>query len=84
MKTDTILILGAAAAGLFLVYKMTRTGTAKSGTKDNLNNYGTLAIPNTALPGQAGWAWENFTDGTSIAPNGDYYMNGVLVWKAQP
>jgi len=94
MKSDTLLIAGAAAAGLFLVYKMTRTapGTAtgigilapSTGTAQTLNNNGTVSIPNTALPGQPGWAWQNFTDGTSISPSGDYYMNGVLVWKASP
>lgn len=92
MKNDTLLIAGAAAAALFLVYKMTRTGTQagtgvlapSTGTAQTLNNGGAVLIPNTALPGQPGWAWQNYTDGTSIAPNGDYYMNGVLVWKASP
>lgn len=95
MKNDTLLIAAAAGIGLFMVYKMTRTtgtptgwGTlGNSGTAQTLNNGGNVGstaqlIPNTALPGQPGWAWQNFTDGTSIAPNGDYYLNGQLVWKA--
>ena len=91
MKSDTIIIMGAAAAGLGLVYAMTRPkGTqagmgyvtpSTGGTAQQLNNNGTVQIPNTALPGQPGWAWQNFTDGTSISPEGDYYMNGQLVWK---
>lgn len=94
MKSDTILIAGAAAVGLALVYGMTRrsTGTQSgmgflapsTGTAQTLNNYGTATVPNTALPGQPGWAWQYFTDGTAIAPNGDYYHNGTLVWKAEP
>lgn len=91
MKTDTLIILGAAAAGLGLVYTMTRkkgtpTGTGYitpgAGTAQQLNNNGAVLIPNTALPGQPGWAWQNFTDGTSISPEGDYYLHGTLIWSA--
>jgi|GEM_PF-3582338 hypothetical protein len=88
MKNDTILIAAAAAAGLFMVYRMTRAGTSTIvGTAQSLNNGGTVGstatlVPNTATPGQPGWAWTYYTDGTAIAPNGDYYLNGTLVWKA--
>lgn len=91
MKTETTLIAAAAALGLFLVYQMTRRPATSAGmgyvaptgsTAQTLNNGGAVLVPNTALPGQPGWAWQNFTDGTSIAPNGDYYMNGTLVWTA--
>ncbi len=90
MKSETIIIGLAAAAGLALVYTMTRpkgttaTGTGyiapNTGTAAQLNNGGAVLIPNTALPGQPGWAWVNYTDGTSISPQGDYYLHGQLVY----
>lgn len=34
-----------------------------------------------ALPGQPGWGWQYFTDGTAISPEGIYYLNGREVWR---
>lgn len=96
IKKDTLVILGAAALAVFAVFRFTRTGKADlasllhlgGGTKDTLNNGGTPPpttsgeIPNPALPGQPGYGWRNFADGTSISPQGDYYMGGALVWQA--
>lgn len=32
-------------------------------------------------PGQEGYGWQYFSDGTSISPGGDYYQGGNLVWS---
>lgn len=45
---------------------------------------GTRAIPNPALPGEPGHGWQYFTDGTAIAPNGEYYKDGEPVWSPHP
>lgn len=41
----------------------------------------TTEVANTANPGQEGYGWRNFTDGTSIDPQGNYYKNGELIYS---
>jgi len=37
-------------------------------------------IPNAAaLPGEPGYGWKYYTDGTAVSPDGKYYYNGELV-----
>lgn len=85
MKNENLIILAAAAAGVFVVYKMTRAKASPQGnTASSLNNGGalpTMEITNTALPGQTGWGWKYYTDGTSIGPDGTYYQGGSTVYK---
>lgn len=87
MKNDTLLILAAAAAGLYIVTRMTRQ-TAPNRTAQALNQGGNVSVPgmvkqifNSATPGQEGWGWQYFTDGTAIGPDGSYYSNGQKVWS---
>lgn len=90
MNKDTIIIIAAAGLGLYLISKMIKPGGAVmrpptgSGTASSLNNNGAppvTDISNTALPGQSGWGWNYYSDGTAISPTGQYYLNGQLVWS---
>lgn len=77
MKTDTLLIIVAAAVGLFVISRAVRaqgTGTVL----DQSNKVS--AIPNNALPGQPGWGWRYYSDGTAIGPDGRYYFQGAEVY----
>lgn len=38
-------------------------------------------IANDDLPGQAGYGWKYYGDGTAISPTGTYYQNGEAVWS---
>lgn len=38
-------------------------------------------IWNNDLPGQAGYGWKYYSDGTSIGPDGTYYSQGMPVWS---
>jgi hypothetical protein len=87
MNKNTLMILAAAGLGLYYVTKMTRPKVTASGA-DSLNNGGAVNVPsytksifNTALPGQEGWGWQYFNDGTAIGPDGSYYTNGQKVWS---
>ena len=40
-------------------------------------------IPNTALPGDIGYGWKYYSDGTTISPDGKYYYNGELAWTPE-
>lgn len=90
MKQDTLIIIAAAGIGLYAIAKMIKPAGATirpptgSGTAGALNNYGNAPvtqIANSALPGQTGWAWTYYSDGTAISPEGQYYLNGQLVWS---
>lgn len=87
MKTDTLVILGAAALGLYVINQMTRKSPAMAGA-NSLNRGGQVAVPgyatqvfNSALPGSQGFGWQYFTDGTAIGPDGSYYQQGQKVWS---
>lgn len=89
MKNDTLLIIGAAVAGVLAIAYLTRakpkTGSVTAGPLTQASGAnGVYEIFNTALPGQPGWAWRYYSDGTSIDPQGNYYTAGNLVWKATP
>jgi hypothetical protein len=38
-------------------------------------------LTNPALPGQEGYGWKYYSDGTVIDPSGQYYQDGELVWS---
>lgn len=86
MKTNEILtMLIAAAAVLGIGVMLTRKAGATTSTGPGLGVSGTpdqswnSEIPNTALPGQPGWGWKYYTNGTSIDPQGRYYFQGTLI-----
>lgn len=87
MNKDTVLILAAAGFGLWYVTKMTRTRPMAMGAS-SLNNGGNVVIPSTTkqifnndVPGQPGWGWQYYTDGTAIGPDGSYYQGGQKIWS---
>ena len=69
---DLVLI----GAGVFAAYAVVRVMRNKPGATSQAQPYATQI---TKYDG-----WEYFTDGTTIAPNGDYYFQGALIWKANP
>jgi hypothetical protein len=92
MKIDTLVIIAAAGAGLYFMSRTLKnsvptayTPPRQGGTASSLNNGGnlpTMQVSNTALPGDPGWGWTYYNDGTAIGPNGDYYFQGQKVWSA--
>jgi hypothetical protein len=42
---------------------------------------GAKEIVNNALPGQNGYGWKYYDNGTAISPDGKYYYQGNLVWS---
>lgn len=38
-------------------------------------------ITNNAQPGEPGYGWQYYSNGTSIDPQGNYYQNGEFVWS---
>lgn len=49
----------------------------------NFDPGATYEIPNTAQEGQEGYGWRYFSDGTVIAPNGTYYVDGKPIWSPE-
>ena len=91
MKSENLIILAAAAAAVWIINSTRKTITMAPGrnssgygTASSLNNGGTLPITevsNTSLPGQNGYGWRYFSDGTVIDPQGNYYLDGQMVWS---
>jgi hypothetical protein len=89
MKKEHLLILILGAGFVYHLYTMRKmVGGASTQTASSLNNAGmvgasqsvTSEINNTALPGQPGWGWKYYTDGTSIGPDGKYYSGSNLTF----
>lgn len=78
MNTNIILLIAAAGAA----YMIFKSKAAAANTVNNLGNpiNGISEIFTGAKAGQAGAGWRYFTDGTSIDPQGNYYMNGTIIW----
>jgi hypothetical protein len=55
----------------------------------DMGDAGTSEIANPAAPGEAGYGWRYFSDGTVIAPDGGYYANNPetgqheLIWSPE-
>lgn len=49
----------------------------------DLSQYGVTEIPNPTTPGQEGYGWRYFSDGTVISPNGKYYANNPDTGKTE-
>ena len=91
MKTDQLFTMISAGVLTWVAVKwLAGKKTAGGGTvlvanysnTDIYDSSFARSIANAATDGQAGYGWQYFTDGTAIAPNGDYYHQGVLVSKA--
>lgn len=91
MKTnnDTLLILAAAGLGLWFITR-TASASVNQRTAASLNTSRIAnpltnlvqSIPNNDVPGQPGFGWQYFSDGTAIGPDGSYYSQGQKVWSA--
>ena len=49
----------------------------------DMSQYNTTEIPNPAQPGQNGYGWRYFSDGTAISPEGKYYANNPDTGKTE-
>lgn len=52
-----------------------------SGTAPDVTNTTQIDTSNIK-PGEEGFGWQYYSDGTAIDPNGNYYQNGQLVYDA--
>lgn len=80
MKTDQLLTIGLAGIAVYLIYKMVDIGKVGAAVKTTADHFVDV-IDNQALPGQPGYGWTYFENGTVIDPNGAYYLNGKQVWR---
>jgi len=71
-------------------YNSTTSGLGTSGSDtswldDFASGYSTdfdvTEIANPALPGQEGYGWKYYSDGTVVSPSGAYYYDGEKVWS---
>lgn len=74
MKNQDLMILAGAAAFAWYLLK----GKAALMVDGQV---GAAEIKTNALPGQIGWGWRYYDDGTAIGPDGTYYRNGIAIWS---
>lgn len=87
MKTDELLIVGAALAAAWMIYsKNAKAGTGTGSTTKQRT--GAVSSPQTSeIFDQWGASFDNgwryFSDGTTIDPDGRYYRGGQLIWQPE-
>lgn len=69
MKSDDLMVMAAAAVGVFLFY----------GWLDNKKTAGQVGYANPVTKIMDFGGWQYFSDGTSIGPDGAYYYQGKQV-----
>ena len=76
MKNSEWAVLGLAGLAVWMIVRG-RPATARP------NMSPTSRATEITAPGGGRYAngWRYFSDGTSIGPDGAYYLNGVLVWR---
>lgn len=79
-------ILGSGAAGT--AYDRLIGAVSGIGKKlapdidwDSLASSNVSLVENNALPGEEGYGWSYYDNGTAISPDGEYYFNGELIWS---
>lgn len=83
MKTEDLVILGLAGVAVWMIMKAARpaSGTTATGASQGGGLFGFVkSITNNADPGEPGWGWEYYDNGTAIGPDGTYYYQGKPVW----
>lgn len=71
MNVKDLLIFAGVAVGAYMLLK-----------RKDMVSLRANEIENNALPGQSGYGWRYFTDGTAISPDGTYYYKGQMVYQA--
>lgn len=79
MKTEELIVLGLAGLAVYFIVSGKKMPTAIAAVSNWKQSYSVDEILNTAQPGQIGYGWRNFSDGTSIGPDGKYYLNGQYI-----
>ena len=80
MKTKDLAIVGGAAIAAFFLLK--RFGGANFQAQLQKTADAVNGVFNTAAPGEPGFGWRYFDDGTAIDPAGNYYFQGKLIWTS--
>lgn len=77
MKSNDLIVLALAGVAVFMLLRSRQSaGVTQSKSVNMVDD-----IINTALPGQPGWGWQYFENGTAISPSGEYFYQGASVWK---
>lgn len=91
MEENDLIVLGLAGVAVYMILqaqKKTATGTSTSPTRSGTTTTASKGITDmvSEILNPMGQAYDNgwryFDNGTSISPEGDYYLYGKLVYSA--
>ncbi len=82
MKTADLLTIAAGAVLAFVAFQFLKSKSAMAAPGGIVPASNTAAIWTQELNIVNDGGWRYFDDGTAIAPNGDYFHKGELIWKA--
>lgn len=83
MKNDDLIALALAGIAVWMIFASRKAGAASQPfTLSGVSSPGPFVneVLNAALPGQPGWGWQYFDNGTAIDPSGAYWYQGQRVW----
>ena len=76
MKTENMILIAGGLIAAFIIFRAVRKGGGGSSANP---------LPSAAdySSGVNAWSpWNLSADGSAVAPNGDHYSMGSLIWKA--
>lgn len=86
MKSQDLIVLGLAGLAVYMIWR-TQSQRSAAGVspsaplKSTVDNFVDEIFSAAGTPFDNGWRY--FENGVAIDPQGGYYQNGVLVYKAQ-
>lgn len=77
-KTQEMLVWGASALALYLVWRSMNKASATPGAAPSQWTGQIFDVGGKAF----GNGWSYYDDGTAIDPAGNYFKDGAMIWKA--
>jgi hypothetical protein len=79
MKQTDLIVLALAGVAVYMIVRSQKPATTSPGA-GALDKFVGEIFGTGGTPFSNGWRY--FENGTAIAPNGDYYHKGQLIWRA--
>lgn len=78
MKNDQLIALAIAGIAVWMLVSSRKAKASAPSNPSSVASDSVFAklLKNDTLPGQPGYGWKYYTDGTAISPDGSKYFSG--------